>query len=329
MLAALFVIYMVCTHAIIRGGIMRKLALILLVLLSIIPNVADAASAALTPITGNHVFFSVSNDSSVKFNWDAAKYGDATLNDDMYYILADGGGLNQLHIATDATNLYGEVIARDTDKTSFSGSFYISTTGGRGFNDDIILLASVKGPIASDFSLSINSSGYTWNVSPDYNILPTSYSYGTGISETFTRDDFLYGPQTVKPGPIKEGILPLYYGQDYNDPSTAEYLMFIDLYVGNLSSSAISGLIDNGAVKVDFSFTGMTSIAAFNAYAWAAPGKDAQGVNWTTRTNGIPTNSRGYTSTYTGAPVPTPASFPLFGSGLALVGCLRRKFFRG
>jgi hypothetical protein len=298
--------------------------LLLLLCLAVL-SLPGPVAAALEPITGNHVFFNVSNESGAKFNWDAAKYGDATLNDGMYYILADGGGLNQLHIATDAANLYGEVSARETDKTSSSGSFYISTTGGRGFNDDIILLASVKGPIASDFSLSINSSGYTWNVSPDYNILPTSYSYGTGISETFTRDDFLYGPQTVKPGPIKEGILPLYYGQDYNDSSTAEYLMFIDLYVGNLSANVISGLTDNGAVKVEYSFTGMSSVAAFSASAWAAPGKDAQGVNWTTRTNGIPTTSSGYTLTYTGAPVPVPPAVLLFGSGLSGLLFFRRR----
>jgi hypothetical protein len=288
-------------------------------------SLSGIASAALTPITGNHVFFNVSNDSGVKFNWDAAKYGDATANNNMYYILADGGGLNQLHISTDAGNVYGQATTVNSTTTTPAGAFYISTTGGRGFNDDIILLASVKGPISNDFSLHITSSGYTWEVSPVTNILPTSYSHGTGINETFNKDDFLYGPQTVKPGPIKEGILPLYYGQDYNDPSTAEYLMFIDLYVGNLSASQIPGLIDNGAVMVEYSFTGMGSVAAFNAYAWAAPGKEAQGVNWTTRTNGT-TNYSGYAINYTGAPVPIPPAVFLFGSGLAGLGFLRRKF---
>ncbi|MEA5112556.1 MAG: hypothetical protein VB050_00865 [Geobacteraceae bacterium] len=303
---------------------MKKLAFALLLVLSSTLNLTSPASAALEPITGNHVFFNVSNENSVKFNWDAAKYGDATANNNQYYILADGGGLNQLHITTDANNTFGQATTVNTTTSSSSGSFYISTTGGRGFNDDIILLASVKGPISNDFSLHITSSGYTWEVSPVTNILPTIYSHGTGISETFNKDDFLYGPQTVKPGPIREGTLPLYYGQDFNDASTAEYLMFIDLYVGNLSSSVISGLTDGGAVKVDYSFTGMASVAAFNAYAWAAPGKDPQGVNWTTRTNGT-VNYSGYAINYTGAPVPIPPAVFLFGSGLSGLFFIRRR----
>lgn len=304
-----------------------KIRLIILTAMCILAlGLAGVASAELTPITGNHVFFNVSNESGVKFNWDAAKYGDATANNGQYYILADGGGLNQLHITTDASSVYGQATVVDAKTTNPSGTFYISTTGGRGFNDDIILLASVKGAISNNFSLNITSSGYTWAVSPTYNILPTSYSYGTGLNETFDKSDFLYGPQTVKPGPIKEGTLPLIYGQDFNDPSTAEYLMFIDLNLGNLSSNYISGLIDNGAVRIDYSFTGMDSVAAFNAYAWAAPGKDAQGINWTTRTNGIPTNSSGYSINYTGSPVPIPPAFLLFGSGIAGIGFLRRKF---
>jgi hypothetical protein len=303
---------------------MKNYAVFFAFLAAVTLLLTNSAFAELAPIIGNHVFFSVSNESGVKFNWDAAKYGDVTANDGMYYILADGGGLNQLHITTDASNTYGAAYTNDTKYTNPSGTFYISTTGGRGFNDDIILLASVKGPISSDFSLHINSSGYTWDVSPVNNILPTTYSHGTGLDETFNKDDFLYGPQTVKPGPIKEGILPLYYGQDYNDPSTAEYLMFIDLYVGNISSSAISGLTDNGAVKVEYSFSGMDSFASFNTYAWAAPGKDSQGVNWTTRTNGT-VNYSGYAIDYTGAPVPLPAAIWLLGSGISGMLFLQRR----
>jgi hypothetical protein len=299
---------------------MKKQAICLALAFAMSLSLASVAFADLTTLTGNHVFFNVANDNGVKFDWDGAKYGIGPNND--YYILADGGGLNQLHITTDVNSVYGQVTSVDTKSTNPSGTFYISTTGGRGFNDDIILLASVKGPILDDFALHITSSGYNWTVNQDYNIMPTTYNYVAGaLNETFTKDDFIYGPQTVKPGPIKEGTLPLYYGQDFNDPSTAEYLMFIDLYAGNFSKPET---IDQGDVKVEYSFTGMNSFAAFNAYAWAGPGKDAQGVNWTTRTNGT-VNYSGYSINYTGAPVPVPAAAWLLGSGLSGMFFLRRK----
>ena len=161
-------------------------AICLTLAFALLLTLSSAAFADLTPIAGNHVFFNVSNDSSVKFDWDASKYGNATANN-MYYILADGGGLNQLHIATDVNNVFGQVTTANTTTSNPSGAFYISTTGGRGFNDDIILLASVKGPISDDFSLQITSSGYNWEVSPVHNILPTSYSHGTGMTTPSTK----------------------------------------------------------------------------------------------------------------------------------------------
>lgn len=309
-----------CTY-IKRRGKMKKHAICCALAFAMLMGPASVAFADLATLTGNHVFFNVANDNGVKFDWDGAKYGTGANN--AYYILADGGGLNQLHITTDVNTAFGQVTALDTTSTNPSGTFYISTTGGRGFNDDIILLASVKGPISDDFALHITSSGYNWDVNNTYNIMPTSATYVVGaVDDTFTKADFLYGPQTVKPGPIKEGILPLYYGQDYNDPSTAEYLMFIDLYVGNIANASVAPT-DGGDVKVEYSFTGMNSVAAFNAYAWAGPGKDAQGVNWTTRTNGT-VNYSGYAINYS-APVPIPAAIWLFGSGLSGMFFLRRK----
>ena len=96
------------------------------------------------------------------FNWDSARYDGPN---GTYYIKADGGGLNELHITNDLDVPLGQI----TTSNDQSGTFYITNTGGRGFDNDIILLASVQGPIPDDFALHIKSSGYNWTPAPSGN----------------------------------------------------------------------------------------------------------------------------------------------------------------
>ena len=240
----------------------------------------------------NHVYINVSNDNGVKYNVDYDYY----LNDPTqqgynpngtngtYYIKAEGGGLNQLHIcnSNSTSAMYGQITVTNTTSGTQSGVFYITTTGGRGLNDDIILLLSVKGPISDNFNLTIVSSGYTWIISvfgATQPPLPTNPQYVVGaVNETFTKSDFQYGPQPTRPAP--GGWQPLYSGQDTSDPSTAEYLMFIDLYVGNLRSGLAQAPIDNGAVKVEYTLNNMYTTASFNAYAWTGASFQGTGINW-------------------------------------------------
>lgn len=303
---------------------MKKTTLFTMLICVMTLSWVSIAAAALSTITGNHVYFNVAND-------EGARFGSGVT--DSYYILAAGGGLNQLHITTSVSNVYGEVTTKSTDSSSYSGTFYITTTGGRGYNDDIILLASVKGPISNDFSLSVKSSGYQWTPNTTgYLTDVVNYSYVDGaVNQTFTKTDFLYGPQTTKPGPIQEngGILPLYYGQDTTDQNTAEYLMFIDLNVGNFLNSKDANATDKGDVKVEFNFTGLYSTASFNTYAWCLASIVGGGtVDWTNRTNstkGI-TQASGYTINSTAqAPVPIPAAFWLLGSGFSGMFFIRRR----
>lgn len=272
--------------------------------------------AASVPLTQNRdIHVNVSNDAG-------ALYGDSALND-TYWINAPGGGLNQLHVTTDPTNagLFGQVTNQSISTSSASGTFWVSTTGGRGFNDNIVLMASVQGPVSDNFSLTIKSSGYLSGSSP--------YTSGA-VVETFTKSDFLYGPNTAKPGPGTLGVwsLPFYSGQDINDPATASYLMFIDLYVGNNSNRS---LIDSGNAKVEFTVEGLyQTTLAFNAYAYAFQANIADGsINWTNRlsTNLADAGQSGYSVTSTAVnPVPLPPAIWLMGSalvGLWLAG--RRK----
>jgi len=264
------------------------------------------AASSLAPLPApRHIFFEVANDAGVKYNWDGAAYGGP---DKTYYIKADGGGLNELHITNDAAVPAGQVASSEEQ----SGVLWITNTGGRGYHDNVILLVSVNGTMPDDFAMQIRSSGYNWTPAPPgaYSPEPPSdYSYIDGaVDEVFTKDDFIYGPQTWKPGPGDPVTpsLPLYYGQDIGDQSAASYLMFIDLNVGNLKNGVFSGatLTDNGGAKVEFSFTNLTTLAAFNAYGWCSAANQGQGISWTNRVSAD--GSSGYT--VTGVPyVPPPA----------------------
>ncbi|MEN6341317.1 MAG: PKD domain-containing protein, partial [Methanospirillum sp.] len=97
-----------------------------------------------TPETGplpapRHIFIAPAN--GAKYDLDGAVYG--TGNNGTYYIKADGGGLNELHLTNDVASPYGQVTA----STATSGTFWVTNTGGRGFDDTIVLLVSVKGDL--------------------------------------------------------------------------------------------------------------------------------------------------------------------------------------
>jgi hypothetical protein len=268
------------------------------------------------PLPANRgIDIAVSNDAG-------ALYGDSA---DTYFLNAPGGGLNQLHISTDNTSagVSGQVTAQTIGNSSVSGTFWITTTGGRGYNDDLILLFSMQGPISDDFRLTITSSGYQWTPSIAGVVNPV-YKNGA-VNETFTKSDFLYGPETAKPGPGNGWVLPFYSGQNINDPATAEELMFVDLDVGN---DNIRSAIDSGDAKLQFDISGIyDTTVAFNAYAWAYSANVADAsINWTNNVSTDPSapGQSGYSITTTAAPLPEPGAFILFGGGLVGLGFARR-----
>lgn len=283
---------------------------------------AGTSLAAVEPLPKHReIDIKVSNDAGSRFG---------SAPEDTYYIDAPGGGLNQLHISTDSANnasaLAGQVTARTIDTSFASGTFWVTTTGGRGYNDDIILLFSVIGPIADDFSLRIRSSGYQWTPSTS---LPAERSYVEGaVDEVFDKADFLYGPQTAKPGPGDDWVLPFYSGQDIGDPATAQYLMFIDLNVGN---NDVRSSIDSGSARVDFEVSGLyQTTASFNAYAWALNANIADGaINWTNRVSGdlAATGQSGYSIVTTA--VPEPGTYASLAIGLLAVVLARRRVTHG
>lgn len=253
-----------------------------------------------------------------------ARYG--TGADDTYWLNAPGGGLNQLHVsnsgAVGAVN--GQVTTVTTNSSSTSGTFWVTTTGGRGYNDDLILLFSMTGPVHDDFSLRIKSSGYQWEAGPT---LPATLNYVTGaVDEVFSGADFQYGPHAAKPGPGNGWTLPFWSGQNINDPGTEQVLMFIDLNLGNTSDRSA---IDAGSAMVEFEVTGLYDArASFNVYAFAMAANIADAsINWTNRlsTNPAEVGQSGYSIISTAQPVPEPASAALALLGIGLVALRVRR----
>jgi hypothetical protein len=285
------------SHGFIRR-VMPLLVIILLVAIGVSPVMAASLPAP------RHVFFNVANDAGVKYDLDGAAFGGPA---NTYYIKADGGGLNQLHVTTDPTNVNGQA----TTSAAQSGTFYVTTTGGRGYNDEIILLVSVQDPIPNDFALHIKAGGETWAPSASY---PASPIYVPGaVDETFTKADFMYGPQTWKPGPGDLIIpsLPLWFGQSIADTATNSHLMFVDLNVGNKNA----GSTDGGAAKVEFSFTNLDTSAAFNVYGWTLASNQGQGISWTNKMTDP--GASGYY--VTGIPRTPAPEFPTLALPVALI----------
>lgn len=296
---------------------MRKNALSWTVICTALFYWASLSAAAIVQLPSNrNIDIKVSNDSG-------AIHGSGV--DDTYYINAPGGGLNQLHISTDGTpaGVSGQVTTKNINTASTSGTFWITTTGGRGYNDDLILMFSVVGPISDNFNLKIKSSGYQWMPSTAGVVNPV-YKAGA-VDEVFTKADFLYGPHTAKPGPGNAWVLPFYSGQNINDPATAQYLMFIDLNVGNTN---VRNSIDSGNAKVKFDVSGIyDTTASFNTYAWALSANIADSsINWTNNlsTNPLAPGQSGYSITTTAvAAVPEPRTGLLILAGLAVISLLR------
>jgi hypothetical protein len=153
----------------------------------------------------------------------------------------------------------------------------------------------------------------------------SSLSIAGITNQTFYPSSLIYGPQAVKPA--GNGGAALWVGQNTSDPTTDAYLMFIDLYAGDLKSSdPYTGLVNNGALAVNFSFTGLYGdTLALNVYAWNGESQGpGEGLGFT---NSTASTGSGYEIVDTAvAPVPVPPSLFLLAGGLGGLGMLRKRW---
>lgn len=234
------------------GVVVRALAAALL----LIGGACAPAGAAALP-GFNNIYVSVANDAGAKYD----TFGNGT-----YFIRFEGidRGLNALHISTDPALNFGQV----TVTGERAGTFYATDSGGKGYEDEIILMVAVNGTIPDDFRLRISSDGYTWTPNPLSNQPPpagTPVYQPAALDEVFSGADFMYGPQIWKPTG-NETIYPLFAGQDMNDAGNTFRLMFVDLNSGVLRPN--TSLENMGAVRINYTVEHPAPFMAFNVYGY-------------------------------------------------------------
>jgi len=235
----------------------------------------------------------VANDAGVKYNVENGRsqvYTYSYVNNTYFFLLeSNGGGFNPIHISNNnASNNFGQV----TTTSNQSGTFWITFTGGQATMHEAILMLAVNGTIPDDFSVHITSSGYTWDIPSaglgNVNDPKTNLNYVTAaVNETFTKNDFIYGPQIWRPSTLSN--YPIYYGQNMDDTNNTFHIMFIDLYAGCLQTG-----IDNGAIRVDYSFNDLTSFAAFNVFGWYSASAHGTGAIMTNCLNASKSKISGF-----------------------------------
>jgi len=281
----------------------------------------------------NHVFVSVANDAGPNYNM---------FHNGTYYVNFEGEtrGQNALHISTNPDEPYGQVTVTHNQ----TGTFYITDTGGKSYEDEVILMVAVNGTIPENFRVHISSDGHTWTPNTISNRAPgkdTVQYVERVVDETFSASDFVYGPQTWKPcgGPG----YPLYDGQDMAGATDTFRLMFVDLNAGVLGTN-FTEFRDKGAVRVDYAIENLDTAAVFNAYSYCnLSNNGATMIAWTNRLNGTGRSSgfSGYTviGEASGARVASgpgdsggqkaaiSLAVPLIAAGIVVI-CLRRGKIR-
>ena len=290
-----------------RISILLMIGVILCI--STVSTVAAEDNSNMAVISPNRdVNLSVSNDNGTRF--------DNNGNDNYNFFntqQSSSQGMNELHITNDSGNAYGSVISSNDT----SGTFYVSNTGGRGWNDAGIIMVAINGTILDNFAITITTSGYTWvpvdrSSTPAYSAL--TYNF-VALNETFYKSDFIYGPQIWKPAPGPNNYnVPIFYGQDMTNTTNTFSILFIDLYAGILKSSLYSGLMDNGMIKVQYTIVGLSGgqMVSFNVYGYSNDSNQGQGIRWTNRI--IDSGSSGYTVTGTDFTAPTVQASPNTGT---------------
>ncbi len=251
-----------------------------------------SSSAAAADTGEKNVTLSVANDNGVKYN--------INNNNTYTYFPGNGSGTGAIKITSNVADIDGDIVFTGNQ----SGTFYVTDTGGQGWDDTVILMLAVNGTIPDNFALNILVSGYQWT--PSFRSAPTGpVTYkNTALDETFYKSDFSYGPQIYKP--MNTPVYPIYQQQDTNNLLNQFYVMFIDLYAGIWTNTSLT---DRGMVKIVYSFENLPqdSMAAFNAYGFKMNGTNNQrfsGIQWTNLVNKLGENSTIATGFYVNGAAP-------------------------
>jgi hypothetical protein len=224
--------------------------------------IASIGGVTADPLPNNNgIYFNVANTNGVAH--------DVTGNN-TYYVIKAGNGLNPIQLSNDPTNKVG---IKNTTTNQY-GNFWVVFSGGIGHLDDAILMLAVNGSIPDNFSVHIESNGYSYTPSsvgysnPPNPAWSNVTNISTRINETFYKSDFIYGPQNWKPA--NTANYPIFYGENTSDPGQNFSIMFIDLNTSAFVTGAYPYELNDGSINVTYSFNNLpsTSLAAFNVYGW-------------------------------------------------------------
>lgn len=239
--------------------------------------------------TYKNVNLSVANDDGVRFQ------GPNIPTDTYNFFNASQGptqGYNALHITPNPdTTPYGDVI----NTNDMSGTFWLSDTGGRGWDDNGILMIAVNGTLPENFAIDITSSGYQWTpVSSGYPAQGAITYVSGATDETFTQSDFTGNNgyySTWKPATAAN--YPIYEGQETYDDTF--HIIFVDLYAGIIGQNTpyYASLTDDGALQVNYTISNLPadSMVSFNSYAYCQNSNQGNGIRWTNSVNTVGNNS--------------------------------------
>jgi hypothetical protein len=258
---------------------MASVAVLLFVALAVGPV---AAYDVIPYPLNNHTYIPMANP--------PIKYDSTYLGDPYYYVNLTNttGGMNAIHIA----DSYAPANAKGACYTgNLNGTFYVTDTGGKGGEDDIILLIGVNS-IYNDteeidsISINITASGYTWTPNSSGSP-PSSVNYEIPLSaKPFNVGNYLenatYGDPDLYQGwkfaPTAD--YPIYCGQDMSASKNFK-LIAVDTKVGTINGTWYNETYDpdvalenNGFTKITYNITnpeeGLSSgsIIAFNVYAY-------------------------------------------------------------
>ncbi|MGB9977947.1 hypothetical protein [Methanobacterium sp.] len=279
-----------------------SLTLVFAVFICLSLATAGIVSAAAQISTNKNVNLLVANDDGVRFQapsipTDTYNFFSATQTATQ--------GLNALHIASssDTSYAYGDVTNVAATSGTSTGTFYMTDTGGRGWDDNGILMIAVNGTLPDNFAIQINSAGYQWTpISSGYPTYNSTTYNSSALSETFTKSDFDGNngyTSTWKPCPATN--YPLYEGQNVTVDTlngNTFHIIFVDLYAGIIGQNTLASwngqnAVDNGALQVNYTINNLPqgSMVAFNSYAYCQSSNQGNGIRWTNSVNNIGNNS--------------------------------------
>ncbi|MFA6364560.1 hypothetical protein [Methanoregula sp.] len=270
---------------------MAAVAVILFVALAAMPVAADG----IYPYPQNNkTYIPVANP--------PAQYPTSGLGTAYYYFnltnASADAGAKAIHIASNNYTFAGD---KTTIPNTSSYSFYVSDTGGKGCQDDIILLVSVnksRDPF-DNFRIKLNVSGYQWDANLDESdgTLPSWSSFSSGATWSSWEETFEYSDFAVNSTQdvfqewkfANAADYPTYNSQIIGGNDTLFKILPVDLKVGVIGNNSkkygttyYANLTDFGMVNVSYSLYNVTSddTVAFNVYAYNNQTSQGKGINW-------------------------------------------------